>query len=352
MKISNRLSGQAWLAWLALGLALWLITGHFALILELGWVVLGAVLLSLAIRPLADKAYTWHIPKGMTTIAVYIAIAALITLISNLVAPIVRAEITQLQQTGPQLWQQIQNQLTKTPFTPWLPSTDSLMQSIGQQLGKVAATAFGTVTSLGSLLLDLFFLFVLAYFFVIDSGWASRLLLGWIPTNQRPRASQMLANISHQLTRWVWAQVGLGAYFGLTFTLALAILHIPFALSIGMVGALLEFIPYLGGLVALVLAILSALTVSPTAVIWIILFYTVVTLVEGHIVAPVLYGRAIGLRSVVVLVALFVGAKAAGVLGVFFAVPVTVIVTAVFQEGQKFMLPAETGVVTTNPPGG
>lgn len=339
--ITHRWGWQAWLALLALGLALWLIVSQIALILELGWVLLGAVLLSLAIRPLADKSQIWHIPRGVMTIGTYIAIMGILTLVGNLVVPIVRAEITQLQQTSPQLWSQIQGQLAKTPLTQLLPSTDSLIQSIGQQLGNVAVTAFGTVTTVSDLLLDIFFLFVLAYFFVTDPEWGSRLLLSWLPASQQPHASQIVGDISHQLTRWIWAQIGMGFYFGLVFTLGLTILHIPFALSIGMVGGLLEFIPYLGGLVAAVLAILSALTISSAAVLWVIALYSLVAVVEGHVVAPILYGRAIGLRSAVVLVALFIGAKAAGVLGVFFAVPVTVIVTAILQEGRKFLTTSE-----------
>lgn len=339
--VTNRLSWQAWLSLLALGLVLWLIVSHVAIILELGWVVLGAVLLSLAIRPLADKGQTWRIPRGVITISIYALILAIIVLVGNLVAPILRAEITQLEQSGPQLWQQIQQRLAVTPLRQWLPSTDALFQNFVQRLDSVAVTAFGTVTLIGDMLLDLFLLFVLAYFFVTDSGGSGDLLLKWIPTNQKQRARQMATSINYQLTRWVWAQIGLGMYFGLAFTLGLVVLRIPFALSIGMVGAVLELIPYLGGLIALVLALLSALTVSPTAVLWVIAWYSLVAVVEGHVVAPFLYGRAIGLRSAVVLVALFIGAKAAGILGVFFAVPVTVIVIAVVQEGRKFLTTTE-----------
>ena len=104
--------------------------------------------------------------------------------------------------------------------------------------------------------------------------------------------------------------------------------------GIGIVGGVLEVIPYLGGIIALTLGILSALTISPALAVWVLVAYVAVSTIEGHLVAPFLYGRALGLRSVVVLVALFVGGKAAGVLGIFFAVPVAVILTAIVQEVQ------------------
>jgi predicted PurR-regulated permease PerM len=341
--MTNRRIFLVWLSLLALALTYWVIVTHVALIIEIAWVLLGAMLLSLAIRPLADKGQTWRIPRGVTTIAIYIVLVAVVILVGSLVTPIVRTEITQVQQTGPQLWQQVQQRLAATPLSQWLPSTDSMVQSIGQRLDTLAVSALGTVTSIGSLLLDFLLLFILAFFFVTDSGWGGRLLFNWIPANQQPRARKFIANTSHQLTRWVWAQLGLAIYFGVAFTLVLTILQVPFALTIGLVGGVLEFIPYLGGLVALTLGLFTALTVSPTTALWLILLYTAVTLLEGHVIAPFFYGRAIGLRSAVVLVALFIGAKAAGVLGVFFAVPVTVILTAVVQEGRTFLLPTEAG---------
>ncbi len=63
----------------------------------------------------------------------------------------------------------------------------------------------------------------------------------------------------------------------------------------------------------------------------VVLLYVALATVESHIVAPFLYGRAIGLRSAGVLVALLVGAKAGGIIGVFFSVPVAVVITAVVQ---------------------
>ena len=115
----------------------------------------------------------------------------------------------------------------------------------------------------------------------------------------------------------------------------LALLHVPFALTIAVTSGVLGLIPYLGSMIALLLAAVSALTVSPTLAIWVVVLNLVVGNVAAHILAPWLYGRTMGLHSAWVLLALLFGAKVAGVLGVFFAVPVAVMVTAVLQETQS-----------------
>jgi len=107
---------------------------------------------------------------------------------------------------------------------------------------------------------------------------------------------------------------------------------VPFAFTIGLVGGVLEIVPYLGGITATVLAITSALTVSPWLALWVVLLYAVVVEIEAHIVAPALYGRVVGLHPALILIALVIGAKAKGIFGIFFAVPILVVLTALLDE--------------------
>jgi hypothetical protein len=80
-----RLSLQAWLALLALGLTLWLIVRHTSLIFEVSAVLFGAVLLNVAIHPLADRLASRQVPRWITVLAVYfIAAAVLVGLASSL----------------------------------------------------------------------------------------------------------------------------------------------------------------------------------------------------------------------------------------------------------------------------
>lgn len=107
---------------------------------------------------------------------------------------------------------------------------------------------------------------------------------------------------------------------------------VPFALSIGIVGGFLEIVPYLGGIVAWLLAIFAAVSVSPLTILWVTIFYVAVVEIKTHIVAPALYGRVTGIHPALVLIALVVGAKTGGIIGVLFAVPVTVILVILLQE--------------------
>jgi predicted PurR-regulated permease PerM len=184
----------------------------------------------------------------------------------------------------------------------------------------------------GELAIDGLIVLVLAYFFATDVDLGERLLARWVPAPYRPRARLVVAGVRQRLTRWVWAQAAIALYFAVVFSAGLFLLRVHFAFIIGLVGGVLEIVPYLGGAVAMSLAVLSALTVDPWLAVWVIIFYLVVVEIESHVIAPALYGRVIGLHPAFILIALLVGAKTLGILGVFLAVPITVVLTTLLQE--------------------
>jgi predicted PurR-regulated permease PerM len=328
-----RLDFQTWLGLLGLGLALWLIITYFPLLTQVLWVFFGALLVSLAIRPLADRLARHRVPRSLTVLAVYLGVALFLTLVGSLLAPTIGAEITRLEDNGPALLEKAASQIAATPFIGKLiPSTTVLLQNLGQRLDVVVRGAFSTVASLGGMALDVLVMLVIAFFLSSDATLGRRFVHNWLPRVYQPQFEGVWSRLRPRLTRWIWAQVGIALYFAVIFSVGLAVLGVPFAFTIGLVGGMLEIIPYLGGFVAVFFAVISSLTVRPLLAVWVVVYYLVVTEIESHVIAPAFYGRIMGLHPAIVLFALLIGAKAGGVLGVLFAVPVTVVLAAVLQE--------------------
>jgi predicted PurR-regulated permease PerM len=336
MTVSDSAPGQSylriWVGLLASGLSLWLIITHAGLVLEVALVLFGAVLVSLAIRPLADVLARKRISRGVTALGVYLAAGGGLVLLASMLLPVIRSEVSLLQTDGPTLLQKIVSQVKATPFGSFIPSTTTLAASLSQHLDTLLTTFVGAVTGVGEVAIDLLIVLVLAYFFVTDAELGERLLSLWVPQRYQPRARLIAAHLRFRLTRWMWAQLAVALYFAVVFSIGLSVLGVPFGLTIGTVGGVLELVPYLGGTVGVLLAVLSALTVKPVLVLWVLLFHVVVVEVESHIVAPAFYGRIIGLHPAIILIALLVGAKTQGLLGVLFAVPAAVVLLAIVQE--------------------
>jgi predicted PurR-regulated permease PerM len=330
-----RLGVQGWLKLLVLGLVLWVLITYAGLLMEVLWVLFGALLLSLAIHPVVSTLARWRIPRGVTVLGVYVLFGVILALLGALVAPAVRTEIAALQSGGPGMVQSVISRIAQTPVLGKLvPSTDVVAQNLIQRMDVLVQTTVTTAESVGSMALDILFIFVLTFFVSTDAHLGERLLDGWLPGAHRTRIRHLWNRLRVRLIRWMWAQVGIAIYFAVAFSAGLALLGTPFAFIIGLVGGILEIVPYLGGAVALLLALASALTVRPILAVWVFVLYLVVTQLESHVIAPAFYGRVIGLHPAAVLVALLVGVKAGGVLGVLFAIPVAVVFAALIAEAR------------------
>lgn len=330
-----RIAALTWLGLLALGLALWLLIAYAGLLLEVVWVLFGALLLSIAIHPLVSRLAHWRIPRGLTVLGVYALFGLILALLGVLVAPAVRKEIAALQSSGPGIVQSVLSGIAQTPLlSKLIPSSDIVAQNLTQRVDVLIQTMVSTAASIGSMALDVLFMLILTFFVSSDADFGRRLLTDWLSSSHRARVRHLWKRLRTRLTRWMWAQVGIALYFAVTFSAGLALLGVPFAFIIGLVGGILEIVPYLGGLVAVLLALMSAFTVRPILALWVFVLYLVVTQLESHVIAPAFYGRVIGLHPAVVLVALLVGVKAGGVLGVLFAVPVAVVLAALIAEAR------------------
>jgi len=329
-----RISFQAWAALLGLGLGLWLIITNWGLLVEIIIILFFAALLIMALQPVVRYFTARNIPAVVVLLVIYAAILGLFILVGNLLVPAVVAEINIFSQRGSDLLQQAISQIQAIPILgKFLANSDTLVQNLAQQVDTIVKPLVTTLTGLGSLAIDTIIVLVLTFFFLVaDRHPADHFIDIWVPKRLNQQAHETLNRISQRLTRWVWAQASIALYFMLVFSIGLLLLGVPFALTIGIVGGLLEIVPYLGGIIGTILAVISALTVSPTLALWVILLYIVIVEVESHVIAPIFFGRVMGIHAAIVLVVLLMGAKIGGTLGVVLAVPVTVVVDSVYKE--------------------
>ena len=105
----------------------------------------------------------------------------------------------------------------------------------------------------------------------------------------------------------------------------LTVIGVEYALLLGIFAGFANMVPYVGTYIGALPAVIVILTGpdAGTRLLWALLLYVVVNIFDGHILAPRIVGRRVGLHPVVTMVAMLVGAKFFGVVGFLAAVPVT-----------------------------
>ncbi len=125
----------------------------------------------------------------------------------------------------------------------------------------------------------------------------------------------------------------LGLFNAVTGFVIMELLGLPLALPVAVLSFFGGFIPYIGQFITSAIAFLVAFAFGSTQDIIIMGVYTaVMNVVQGSVIAPLVYGRAVSLHPAVVLVAIPAGGTLAGILGMFLAVPILGIAAGVWRH--------------------
>ena len=194
----------------------------------------------------------------------------------------------------------------------------------GGLLKLVTATS-----SLFDLLLIPFFVFYLLSDYLKMRARIERL----IPPRYRATGRGLLSQINSVLSAYVRNQVLIAFVMGLLYSFGFAVLRVPLALTIGMISGFLNFVPYLGTLTGLVLAVsFTALDgAGPGRLIGVVAVFAIVQSVEGYYLTPKLLGKSLNLHPLVVLLGLVIGGNLFGLLGIILAVPVIAAATVILR---------------------
>jgi len=146
-----------------------------------------------------------------------------------------------------------------------------------------------------------------------------------VPERGRALAAQALEASGRALRLWLLGRMVSMAVVGLLTWIGLMIIGVPSALALGLIAALLEFVPFIGPILAAVPAILLAFAQSPETAVWTALLFLAIQQFEGNLLEPLVQQRAVEMPPALLLFALVAGGLVFGIVGVILAAPLTVV---------------------------
>jgi predicted PurR-regulated permease PerM len=204
-----------------------------------------------------------------------------------------------------------------------------LVQAFG--LGALVPIA-ELVVGLAGLFIVLLIATLLTFYFLKDGTtlWAS--LTRRLPAGRRSEVDLAGTRAVKVLGGYMIATGAVSAFAAATQFLIMVVLGIPLALPLGVLSFFGGFIPYIGSMLTTTAALLVTIaTGSPTDVAIMVIWTVGFNIVQGNVIAPLVYGRAVNLHPAVVLLSIPAGGAVAGVLGMFLAVPFIGVVAATWR---------------------
>jgi len=188
--------------------------------------------------------------------------------------------------------------------------------------------AKGVATGVGGLVIIAF----LTLFMLLEGPEWRAHSLRLIPEANRPRAERIGAGVYRSVGGFVTGNLLASFLAGVFATVLLLIVGVPYAIPLGLFTLVIELIPYLGPALVTALLSLVALSTGPIAGGVVFALMALYHVVEGHSLRPLIYGRALKLSALAVLVAILVGTEVAGILGALAAIPVAGSIQVIVSE--------------------
>jgi predicted PurR-regulated permease PerM len=212
---------------------------------------------------------------------------------------------------------------------------------IGNELGAVHG-----VTLIGEVLTGLILCLFLTFFFVKDSERFTRWILDFAGRHREQHLREIGTRSATAVSGYLRGQATVGAVDAIFIGIGLAVLGVPLVVPLAFLTFVAAFLPLVGAFVAGTLAALVALvTKGLTTALLVVGLTVLVQQLEGHLLAPLLLGRAVALHPVVIILALAAGAILGGIIGAFLAVPIAAVAVAVgtYLRGEPVGEPADPG---------
>lgn len=300
-----------------------------------------AIVLSTAIRPLVNWLRDRGIPRGLGVVLVYLGLMAVLAIVITLVAPPLVAQIGAIGARLPEYYQGLRATLLASPspllrdLAEALPGAVSLTvpeAPVQGAVGPVVVQSLEYANVIVGGVLSAAAVFLLGYYWTLEGQVVISRLLRWVSPERRATIGSLIDEIEDKLGHWVLAELLLAAVVGTAALIAYLIIGLPFAIVLAVIAAVTEVVPIIGPWVAGATAVLVALSTDPTKVIWTIVAVMAIQFAEGNFLVPRLMRRVVGTHPLVTLLALAAFASVFGFAGVLLAVPIAAAIQIVLDR--------------------
>ena len=311
--------------------------------------ILAAGVISLIGRPVVDLLNGIHIwkfrfPKALSSLLTLLMLYGLLALFFIIFIPLVSSQIDALSGfDAGSIVQGLRDQLDRLDVAVRkiyreMPADKTLydiaVTTITNILNPASLTdvAGNTVTVVRKLIVAFVAITFLAFFFLKDEGLFKETIMVMVPDQYEKRIRNVLHSIKNLLIRYFIGIIIQSTVVLINITIGMTIVGFPFhqALVMGLLIGIFNVIPYvgpwLGGSVAVLMGVATAVTTTGYPVIWLLIIYMVIVIactqiIDNNLIQPMIYSRSVNAHPIEIFLVIFAVGSFAGIIGMIVAVP-------------------------------
>lgn len=299
--------------------------------------LLVAVVLASTVEMPVKVMVRWGIPRAFSVIIIFLTLVIFVGAVAFIFIPPMADDFARFIKTLPQILDSVRIFGKDMGFKDLSSMISDLSRDIskGQVLTLLKNAIFGssgffaTTSVVIQSAVNFILTFVLAFYLALEDKGVQKFLRLIVPKKHEEYIEDLWMRSQKKIGLWMQGQILLSLLVALLVYVPSLILGIPYASLLAVLAFVGELIPMVGLTLAMVPALFLAWTHGGAHLLWVTgIIYFVISQIESHILYPRVMSKMVGVPSVVVIIAIVIGAKIAGIWGVLLSVPIA----AVFME--------------------
>jgi predicted PurR-regulated permease PerM len=287
------------------------------------------------LSPVVHSLMKFHFTRSQAILVLFIGLIGLLGAIIWYCVPVFISQMKELIEELPAIEWQIRQ---------WFRMVDVQMQQLPDGIHHAADDAFRffelnlmqsvehIVLSAGGRAGNLIPLLVvpfLVFYMLYDAQVLQKALRYFIPALKRKPAVLLWRDIDHSLGEYIRGQVTVSAIVGMLAAIGYYLIGLPYSLFLAFFVGFTNIMAYFGPFIGAGPAVVVALITEPELVLWVIVVYAVIQIMEGNVLGPNIVGKRLHIHPIFIILALLIGAELGGVIGLILAVPVFVVLKVI-----------------------
>lgn len=310
-------------------LLLWILRDILALLIL-------ALTVAAAVNPFVNSLVRRRWPRLLAVASIYVVLLVIIATVLFLLLPSIIQQLRGIAEQLPnfyerfiRLFQSFENILERSQV---ISSPEQLLSQFSQLLARWASGLLLSTVNLVGTLASLIIVLVISFYLVVSEKGLENFWRAVIPLKHEEYVLDLWRRVNRKIGRWLQGQLLLSLIIGVMTYVGLLIFDVPFALTLAIIAAVFELVPFIGPIIAAVPAVILGFLQSTSLGLIVLLLYVVIQQLEGNLITPAVTRKLVGLNPVIVILALIAGGTLAGIVGVLIAIPITVTLVELFED--------------------
>lgn len=324
----------------------------FLIVLSIFFGYLIDPLVKIIRRPFKDRNIEKIMPRSLAIVVAYLFVFTILAVVIANIAPRVVNQAREFGENIPSYGSSLRSRIIEiNQRFDRLRVPDEIQAEINKKVSDFGGTitaAVGNFLLMSVSFLPWFLLIpILAFFFLKDANQFRLAILRIFPSGRwRYRAEVVMADVNNTIAAYTRAQLISCVIIGLICTLGFSLLGVKYALLLGILAGIFEFVPLLGPItIALIVTTTAAASDYPWRALHVAIFLIVLRIIHDYVTYPRIVQGGIHLHPLAIILAVLAGEQIAGIPGVFLSIPIVAVAAVIYRhvlehQGQRGLVSA------------